>query len=68
MQLPWPPDRRKFDATNQPYRAMTGVAVAHLASDPRLSDLIAAYRRQISEMQDDDRQKFENLVTYVLKA
>ena len=59
------PDRRAFDATNQPYRAMTGVAVAHLAHDPRLSALIQAYRSQISEMQEHDRLKFENLVNYV---
>jgi len=56
------PDRREFDATNQPYRAMTGVAVAYLANDPRLEALISAYRSQISEMQDHDRSKFENLV------
>jgi hypothetical protein len=59
------PDRQAFDATNQPYRAMKGVAVAHLAHDPRLSELISAYRSQISEMQEHDRLKFENLVNYV---
>ena len=59
------PDRRAFDATNQPYRAMTGVAVAHLANDPRLSVLISAYRSQISEMQEDDRSKFDNLVSFL---
>jgi len=59
------PDRREFDATNQPYRAMTGVAVAFLADDPRLSDLISAYRSQISEMQEHDRSKFDNLVNYL---
>jgi hypothetical protein len=59
------PDRRAFDATNYPYRAMTGVAVAHLARDPRLAALIAAYRGQISQMPDHDRLKFENMVIYL---
>lgn len=59
------PDRRSFDATNQPYRAMAGVAVAHLAEDPRLSELISAYQSQISEMQEHDRTKFDNLVNYL---
>jgi hypothetical protein len=59
------PDRRSFDATNQPYRAMTGVAVAHLANDPRLPELVSAYRSQISEMPEHDRSKFDNLVNYL---
>jgi hypothetical protein len=59
------PDRRAFDATNQPYRAMAGVAVAHLANDPRLPELIGAYRSQIGEMQEHDRAKFDNLVRYL---
>jgi hypothetical protein len=59
-------DRRAFCATNQPYRAMTGVAVARLANDPRLSELISAYRSQISEMQEHDRAKFEKLVNFLI--
>jgi hypothetical protein len=59
------PDRRAFDATNQPYRAMTGVAAAYLANDPRLDALISAYRSQISEMPEHDRSKFDNLVDYL---
>jgi hypothetical protein len=66
FQLAWPPDRRAFDATNQPYRAMAGIAVAHLAGDPRLTALIAAYRAQISQMKEDDRHKFESMVEYLL--
>ena len=66
FQAVWPPDRCAFDATNQPYRSITGVAVAHLAGDARLSDLIAAYRAQIQEAQESDRRKFENLVGYLL--
>jgi hypothetical protein len=62
----WPPDRRTFDATNQSYRAMTGVADAHFAGDRPLTDLIAAYRSQISEMQEHDRLKFESMVTYLI--
>ena len=34
------PDRRAFDATNQPYRAMTGVVAAYLASDSRLNAML----------------------------
>jgi hypothetical protein len=59
------PDRRAFDATNQPYRAMTGVVAAYLASDPRFDALVSAYRSQISEMPERDRSKFENLVSYL---
>ncbi len=59
------PDRRAFDATNQPYRAMTGVAAAFLAKDPRLDALIGAYRSQISEMQEHDRAKFDNMISYL---
>jgi hypothetical protein len=59
------PDRRAFDATYHPYRAMAGVAVAHLAHDPRLAALIDAYRSQISEMPEHDRAKLDNLVTYL---
>jgi hypothetical protein len=59
------PDRRAFDATNQPYRAMTGVVAAFVAKDSRLDALISAYRSQISEMPEHDRSKFENMVNYL---
>lgn len=59
------PDRRAFDATNQPYLAMTGAVAAYLANDPRLDALIDAYRSQIGEMPEHDRLKFENLVSYL---
>jgi hypothetical protein len=59
------PDRRAFDATNQPYRAMTGVVAAYLAKDQRLDALIGAYRSQISEMTEHDRSKFDNMVSYL---
>jgi hypothetical protein len=59
------PDRRAFDATNQPYRSIAGVTAAYLANDPRLDALISAYRSQISEMPEHDRSKFENLVHYL---
>ena len=59
------PDRRVFDATNQPYRAMTGLAAAYLAHDPRLDALIDAYRSQISEMPEHDRSKFEKLADFL---
>jgi hypothetical protein len=65
-ELAWPPDRGAFDATNQPYRAMSGMAVAHLAGDPRVQELVIAYRSQLAELDDDDRQKFEELVVYLL--
>lgn len=65
FQLPQFPDRRAFDATNQPYRAMRGIAVAYMARDPRLPRLIAAYRSQISQLHENDRSKLENLVTYL---
>lgn len=59
------PDRRAFDATNQPYRSMTAVTAAYLANDSRLDALISAYRSQISEMPEHDLSKFENLVDYL---
>lgn len=65
-QPPWPTDRRAFDGTYQPYRAMSGVAVARLAGDPRWEQLVAAYRSQLREGPDQDRQKFEGLVAHLL--
>jgi hypothetical protein len=64
-QLPWPSDRRAFDASNQPYRAMAGVTVARLAGDQRWEQLVAAYRAQLSGGPDQDRQKFEGLVAHL---
>src|SRR5262249_17259395 len=58
-------DWRAFDASYQPYRAMAGVAVAHLAHDPRFAALVRAYRRQIRECHEDRRSMFENLVNYL---
>ena len=65
-RLPWPPDRRAFDASNQPYRAMAGAAVARLAGDPRWEQLVAAYRAQLSGAAEQDRRKFEELVAHLL--
>ena len=58
-------DGSAFDASNMPYRAMAGVVVAHLVADDRLPDLIAAYRSQIRDLLESERQKFENLVAFV---
>lgn len=55
-------NRSEFDATDLPYRAMTGVAIAHVARDPRLPELVAAYRAQIRGIRDEDRRKFDDLV------
>ena len=66
IQLPPYPDRRAFyDTTNPLYRAMVGVAVARLASDSRWEQLVAAYRAQLAEGWDQDRQKFERLVAHL---
>ena len=62
----WPPDRGAFDSSNMPYRAMAGLAVAHFAGDPRLIALGAAYRAQVSGMQDQERQKLESLAAFLL--
>jgi hypothetical protein len=62
----WWPDRRSFDASNQPYRAMAGVAVAYLAGNPRLRALIALYRGQLSALPEPDRRKYEHLVAHLL--
>lgn len=58
-------ERRAFDATNQPYRAMAGVTVAYLAGDARLPNLISAYRRQLRGARPDDLKKFEHLCAFV---
>ena len=58
-------DRRAFDASNQPYRAMSGVTVACLANDPRLPALIGAYRREISTLRPEDVARFDALVDYL---
>jgi hypothetical protein len=44
---------------------MAGVAVAHLAGDPRFAALVRAYRRQIRGFHEDSRSKFENLVNHL---
>jgi hypothetical protein len=64
----WPRDRGEFDASNQPYRAMAGVAVAHLAGDARFNALAAAYRGQLRDMQAHDREKFEHMVSHLLQG
>jgi hypothetical protein len=64
-QLQWPPDRREFDASNPPYRAMAAVTVARLAGDPRWQELVAAYRAQSARLAEDDRRKFERLVAFL---
>ena len=58
-------DRRTFDASNLPYRAMAGIAVAYLAKDPRLAMLINGYRNQVTGLNDMDRTKFEELVGHL---
>ena len=65
VSIPWPPDARAFDASNYPYRAMTAVVVAHLANDPRFASLVSAYRGQIRQCDEEDRQKFENAVLHL---
>lgn len=62
----FPPDRRAFDATNQPYRSMTALVVAHLARDPRVPDLVEVYRAQLREASQPDREKFEQLVAHLI--
>lgn len=43
----WAASRASFCDTPHPYRAMTGFAVAYLADDPRLEELLDAYRAQL---------------------
>jgi hypothetical protein len=60
-----PLDRRAFDSTYHPYRAMEGIAVAHLARDSRLNELIAAYRAQMDGGPPHDLQKYDAMVAYL---
>jgi hypothetical protein len=55
-------DWRAFDGTYHPSRAMAGVAVAHLAQDPRFAALVRAYRRQIPGLGGASRSQFDNLM------
>jgi hypothetical protein len=56
--------RQAFDSNAQPHRAMTGLAVACLAHNPRFRDLSAAYIRQLSamELMPQDRQRVDALL------
>jgi len=65
FERPWPCGRQAFDATNYPYRAMTAIVVAHLAKDPRFSQLLPAYRSQLRYYAEVDRMKFENVVLHL---
>lgn len=64
-QQQWPRNRRAFDSSYEPYRAMSGIAVARLAGDPRWPELVVAYREQLSELDEDDRRKYEELVAHL---
>lgn len=61
----WPVDRSRFDGSNEPYRAMHGIATAYLAGSDRLPALIIAYRGQLSQMVPEIQSKFEALAEFI---
>ena len=67
-QLIWPADRRQFDPGNVPYRQMAGIAVAYVARDSRLNDLIAAYGSQLNQLAQDRRSMYQQLADYILSG
>lgn len=61
----WPVDRSRFDGSNEPYRAMHGIATAYLVERDCLSALVDAYRGQLSQMVPEIRSKFEALAEFI---
>lgn len=61
----FPDDRSRFDGSVEPYRAIRGVATAYLVGDPRLPELIKAYRGQLTGMVDPIRAPFESFVAHL---
>lgn len=59
-------DRSRFDDSNEPYRAMRGIATAYLVGQDNLPALIEAYRGQLSQMVPEIRSKFEALAEFLL--
>lgn len=61
----WPEDRRRFDGSIEPYRAMHGIATAYLIRSSRLPALVDAYRGQLSGMVAEIRERYETLADFV---
>jgi hypothetical protein len=61
----WPIDHSRFDGSTEPYRAMHGIAVAFLTKDPRLPNLINAYRGQLSGMIVEIQAQYEKLASWI---
>lgn len=61
----WPEDHSRFDGTNEPYRAMHGIATAYLVGNPKTLSLIHAYRGQLSGMVEEIRSKYESLAKHI---
>ncbi len=67
--LRWPASRASFCGTPHPYRAITGFTVAHLAGDPRLQKLLAAYRAQLLAIGEGEfLPPFERFVSYLMAS
>ena len=58
-------DRSRFDDSNEPYRAMHGIATAYLMGRDCLPSLIDAYRGQLSVMVPEIRSRFEALTEFI---
>ena len=58
----WTRERRLFNQTLQPHRALKNVAVAHLAGSPHVAAMVESYRRELAPFIESERQQFEELV------
>jgi len=54
-------DRVLFSSGNHPYRAMSNIALAHLARLPYFDELIERYRKELGQ----ENEKFEQLIRYL---
>ena len=58
----WTRERRLFNQTLQPHRALKNVAVAHLAGSPHVAAMVESYRHELAPFIESERQKLEELV------
>ena len=58
----WQIDPASVNAMHQPHRAISSVAVAHLARNPRTAALIERYRHELAGFVAPEREIFERFV------
>jgi len=58
-------DRVLFSSGIHPYRAMSNITLAHLARLHHFDALIQRYRKELMPIQENQREKFEQLVRFL---